>query len=173
MTVMQSARQPAPLLPNPRQISQGASTFVNPSHTQAPQAGPSNLLTSAPLKKRTVKRKRTDNTADESTDSASQKAKNKDHPKRKKANRACFHCQKAHLTCDDCGYTIISIVKCSKNSLKLVHANAVSNEGLPTARRGTERRQNTFSMRRSSVCRVLGSVVKSRLTKPHRATEKQ
>ncbi|EJU04218.1 hypothetical protein DACRYDRAFT_20822 [Dacryopinax primogenitus] len=24
-----------------------------------------------------------------------------DHPKRKKANRACFACQKAHLTCDD------------------------------------------------------------------------
>lgn len=22
--------------------------------------------------------------------------------KRKKASRACFHCQKAHLTCDDC-----------------------------------------------------------------------
>ena len=26
----------------------------------------------------------------------------RDGPKKKKANRACFHCQKAHLTCDDC-----------------------------------------------------------------------
>ena len=24
--------------------------------------------------------------------------------KKKKANRACIHCQKAHLTCDDCSY---------------------------------------------------------------------
>jgi len=24
--------------------------------------------------------------------------------KKKKANRACFHCQKAHLTCDDSSY---------------------------------------------------------------------
>ena len=25
--------------------------------------------------------------------------------RRKKATRACFHCQKAHLTCDDCEYS--------------------------------------------------------------------
>jgi hypothetical protein len=163
MTVMQSARQPTPLLPNPRQISQGA-TYVNPSHTQAAHAGPSNLLTSAPLKKRTAKRKRTDTAADESTDSASQKAKNKDNPKRKKANRACFHCQKAHLTCDDCACIPFSVAKCSNDRLKLVHANAVSNEASPTVRRGTVRRRNTFSMKRSSVRRVLTSIVKWRLT---------
>ncbi|KZT62074.1 hypothetical protein CALCODRAFT_426792 [Calocera cornea HHB12733] len=28
-------------------------------------------------------------------------AESADHPKRKKANRACYACQKAHLTCDD------------------------------------------------------------------------
>lgn len=31
--------------------------------------------------------------------------KSRDGPKKKKASRACFHCQKAHLTCDDCAYT--------------------------------------------------------------------
>lgn len=29
-------------------------------------------------------------------------AKTRDGPKKKKANRACAHCQKSHLTCDDC-----------------------------------------------------------------------
>lgn len=31
-----------------------------------------------------------------------QRKVSRDGPKKKKANRACFHCQKAHLTCDDC-----------------------------------------------------------------------
>ena len=32
--------------------------------------------------------------------------RDKDVPKKKKAARACFHCQKAHLTCDDCTYRL-------------------------------------------------------------------
>ena len=49
------------------------------------------------------KRKRSE-TADDSTDQESNapSRKSRDGPKKKKANRACFHCQKAHLTCDDC-----------------------------------------------------------------------
>ena len=44
-------------------------------------------------------------TPDDSGDSSSQPPrKNRDGPKKKKANRACAHCQKAHLTCDDCKY---------------------------------------------------------------------
>ncbi|KZP34366.1 hypothetical protein FIBSPDRAFT_846473 [Athelia psychrophila] len=35
------------------------------------------------------------------TESADDQRKNRDGPRKKKANRACFHCQKAHLTCDD------------------------------------------------------------------------
>ncbi|KAL1743366.1 transcription activator of gluconeogenesis ERT1 [Schizophyllum fasciatum] len=48
------------------------------------------------------KRKRSE-TADDSTDQESNapSRKSRDGPKKKKANRACFHCQKAHLTCDD------------------------------------------------------------------------
>lgn len=41
-------------------------------------------------------------TADESEDSATPNhPKSREGPKKKKAARACFHCQKAHLTCDD------------------------------------------------------------------------
>jgi len=32
--------------------------------------------------------------------------RDKDGPKKKKATRACFRCQKAHLTCDDCTYRL-------------------------------------------------------------------
>ena len=49
------------------------------------------------------KRKRTTDTASDSAESNSnQPSRTRDGPKKKKANRACFHCQKAHLTCDDC-----------------------------------------------------------------------
>ncbi|KAJ4001587.1 transcription activator of gluconeogenesis ERT1 [Lentinula boryana] len=51
------------------------------------------------LKQAGTKRKRNDTQDPSGTDSASKKAR--DGPKKKKANRACFHCQKAHLTCDD------------------------------------------------------------------------
>ncbi|KIY44482.1 hypothetical protein FISHEDRAFT_31460, partial [Fistulina hepatica ATCC 64428] len=48
------------------------------------------------------KRKRTQTPDDATTDYESpQPRKTRDGPKKKKANRACFHCQKAHLTCDD------------------------------------------------------------------------
>lgn len=48
------------------------------------------------------KRKRTGDGASDSADSSSQPPRTRDGPKKKKANRACAHCQKAHLTCDDC-----------------------------------------------------------------------
>ncbi|PPQ89727.1 hypothetical protein CVT25_014128 [Psilocybe cyanescens] len=77
------------------------------------QAGPSN-----PLKKNTslstvsssngaaaaaAKRKRNETPEDNSGDSTSSQPprKPREGPKKKKANRACYHCQKAHLTCDD------------------------------------------------------------------------
>lgn len=77
-----------------------------PAHLANAQAGPS---TSQPtLKKKTsqtslaTKRKRLD-TPEDSQDSATSQPprKAREGPKKKKANRACFHCQKAHLTCDD------------------------------------------------------------------------
>ncbi|KAI0790811.1 hypothetical protein C8Q75DRAFT_716588 [Abortiporus biennis] len=49
-----------------------------------------------------AKRKRPNDGASDSNDSSSQQTgRTRDGPKKKKANRACFHCQKAHLTCDD------------------------------------------------------------------------
>ncbi|KAI0743477.1 hypothetical protein C8Q80DRAFT_841015 [Daedaleopsis nitida] len=48
-------------------------------------------------KKPTAKRKRTG----DSNDNGDGQPRTRDGPKKKKANRACFHCQKAHLTCDD------------------------------------------------------------------------
>lgn len=59
-------------------------------------------------KKPTAKRKRTGG-GDPASDSAdgSSTPRTRDGPKKKKANRACFHCQKAHLTCDDCEHQFI------------------------------------------------------------------
>ncbi len=51
--------------------------------------------------RRPPKRKRTDVTDDDGTDTPARSGP-RHGPKKKKANRACFHCQKAHLTCDDC-----------------------------------------------------------------------
>ncbi|KAJ8469162.1 hypothetical protein ONZ45_g16984 [Pleurotus djamor] len=48
-----------------------------------------------------IKRKRTDTPDDTDSQTSQHQRKNRDGPKKKKANRACFHCQKAHLTCDD------------------------------------------------------------------------
>ncbi|KAI6045960.1 hypothetical protein EDC04DRAFT_3053327 [Pisolithus marmoratus] len=73
--------------------------YINPAHmAQDQQANP------APSRRRsyTTGKRRRALTPDESADSSSQPPrKNRDGPKKKKANRACAHCQKAHLTCDD------------------------------------------------------------------------
>jgi len=75
---------------------------------RAAEAGASSTSPSAPStpveasrKPPAPKRKRTADAASDSADSASQPPRTRDGPKKKKANRACFHCQKAHLTCDD------------------------------------------------------------------------
>lgn len=54
-----------------------------------------------------AKRKRNETPDDSSGDSASPQPprKPREGPKKKKANRACYHCQKAHLTCDDCEHS--------------------------------------------------------------------
>ncbi|KZT26684.1 hypothetical protein NEOLEDRAFT_1062401 [Neolentinus lepideus HHB14362 ss-1] len=51
-------------------------------------------------KKKSYRRKRTE-TPDEVGTPLSQASRSRDGPKKKKANRACLLCQKAHLTCDD------------------------------------------------------------------------
>jgi hypothetical protein len=89
---------------------------------QTLQAGPSTSPQSTLKKKSSMsflsasaaalaaaKRKRTDTPDETSADSTSNPSrKPRDGPKKKKANRACYHCQKAHLTCDDCEFLDIS-----------------------------------------------------------------
>ncbi|EUC64286.1 transcription activator of gluconeogenesis ERT1 protein, partial [Rhizoctonia solani AG-3 Rhs1AP] len=53
-----------------------------------------------PIAPQQVKRKRDVRPSSETSRAASP-AQETPAPKKKKANRACFHCQKAHLTCDD------------------------------------------------------------------------
>ncbi|KZT71015.1 hypothetical protein DAEQUDRAFT_156603 [Daedalea quercina L-15889] len=61
-----------------------------------------NHASADPKKKNAIKRKRTQDGTSDSTDSSSQPSRTREGPKKKKANRACASCQKAHLTCDDC-----------------------------------------------------------------------
>lgn len=74
--------------------------------SQNTQAGPSiKKKLPIPAQAFATKRKRNDTPEETSADSASpqpRKAGRREGPKKKKANRACYHCQKAHLTCDDC-----------------------------------------------------------------------
>jgi hypothetical protein len=82
-------------------------------------SGPSSLSTqtSAPAStpSTSAKRRRRDTDADIDSSSPSpgtgpirntRRDKDAHVPKKKKAARACFHCQKAHLTCDDCTYIL-------------------------------------------------------------------
>jgi hypothetical protein len=119
---------------------------------QNAQAGPSTQ--SQPAKKKaaesvtSAKRKRT-NTPEDSASEASgqQPRKARDGPKKKKANRACFHCQKAHLTCDDCTCLSIAVTHTSLShfSIQPVPASAVSSAASQTAAlKVIEKRLNTF-----------------------------
>lgn len=74
--------------------------YVNPAQmvNPEPQAGPSHYRTQKD--KVAVRKRRRD-------DDPEGQRKSRDGPKKKKANRACAHCQKAHLTCDDGGYPFV------------------------------------------------------------------
>ncbi|KAF9222770.1 hypothetical protein BS17DRAFT_837772 [Gyrodon lividus] len=80
-----------------------SNTYVNPAQmSQERQAGPSSLSVQAKRRTPATGKRRRATSPDESGDSSSQyHRKNRDGPKKKKATRACAHCQKAHLTCDD------------------------------------------------------------------------
>jgi len=72
--------------------------------TEPSDAESSSKSKAAPRSKRKRGNSVGDDNADNSPDagSASANGVQKTVPKKKKASRACFHCQKAHLTCDDC-----------------------------------------------------------------------
>lgn len=85
------------------QSSLGLSMSAHQIFSGAPSSLTSSSTTSTAdkQKKPACKRKRPNDAASESGDSTTP-TRTRDGPKKKKANRACFHCQKAHLTCDDC-----------------------------------------------------------------------
>ncbi|KAH7929833.1 hypothetical protein BV22DRAFT_1029012 [Leucogyrophana mollusca] len=87
----------------PSNVPPASNTYVDPNQItqEPPQAGPSSASQGRRKVPTNGKRRRA-TTPEESGDSSSQQQrKNRDGPKKKKANRACAHCQKAHLTCDD------------------------------------------------------------------------
>ena len=48
-----------------------------------------------------------DNSPDQKPSTKSSNAKDPTRPRRKKARRACFACQRAHLTCGECAMFIV------------------------------------------------------------------
>jgi|SRR5882762_3986763 len=126
-----------------------SSNYVNPAQVSQPiQAAPNGSQ-----KKKSItnpKRRRTD-----TPDDPSAQRKNRDGPRKKKANRACFHCQKAHLTCDDCEPSFQSpflspqfIISPQPDPA----CGALSAVWPTTAPRATAKRLNTYLMRKSLVC---------------------
>lgn len=74
-------------------------------------------------------------------------------PKKKKASRACAHCQKAHLTCDDCQSFCALIFIAADLKIQHGHAKDASNEVWQRhVWRGIGKRPNIYSMKRNLVC---------------------
>ena len=99
---------------NSRRSSNGLSAvapnYINPAQMNA-QAGPSSSNDQSKklgAATNTKRRRSTDTPEGECATMGLLQRKNRDGPRKKKANRACFHCQKAHLTCDDCEWTSVS-----------------------------------------------------------------
>ncbi|KAH7911995.1 hypothetical protein BJ138DRAFT_1149410 [Hygrophoropsis aurantiaca] len=87
----------------PSGVPSVTNAYIDPSQMihDPSQAGASSSAQGRRKMSSNGKRRRA-TTPEESGDSSSQQQrKNRDGPKKKKANRACAHCQKAHLTCDD------------------------------------------------------------------------
>lgn len=94
---MLSSMHPTPIAPYVPGVTRPNASCASTSITIPPKSA---------AKKSYVanKRKRADmdNTDTDASASTGPKSQQRDGPKKKKANRACFHCQKSHLTCDDC-----------------------------------------------------------------------
>ncbi|KAI0675281.1 hypothetical protein C8Q78DRAFT_1067079 [Trametes maxima] len=90
-----SAHDLQPIAPAMNNLPPARSTPRCPPPRPTPRTIPP-----CPPKKPVAKRKRTGDAASDSADGSTQ-PRTRDGPKKKKANRACYHCQKAHLTCDD------------------------------------------------------------------------
>jgi hypothetical protein len=118
---MSSLLQPSPLQTiNPTSLS--TMTVIDPEPPQSfTIPGPSSEPTSptrasahsSPLSSFQKRRRQDKDTAADMDRSAATtgpiRNARKDVPKKKKAARACIHCQRAHLTCDDGVYPLMSI----------------------------------------------------------------
>lgn len=136
---------------NPEQGPSASTSHSPPPHSRKDsEPSPRKKQQRAPRPKRKRGGSVADDNADNSPGSGSGDAQGSQRtvPKKKKANRACFHCQKAHLTCDDC-----ACLSCSSGEylelilalLKRARANVASNAASRTnVLRGSERRQNIF-----------------------------
>lgn len=93
-----SQQQPSALSINPANLS--AASTLGGTHPRLQPATPSSdaARRSTPT---SGKRRRSEGANDSGDHSGSTPGAKKDSQKKKKANRACVHCQKAHLTCDD------------------------------------------------------------------------
>ncbi|KAH6914385.1 transcription activator of gluconeogenesis ERT1 [Coprinopsis sp. MPI-PUGE-AT-0042] len=84
--------------PRPAQFSSGPSSSSQPPlKSKSSQSSISNMST----KRRRAVSPASDESSPHESASSHPTKKAREGPKKKKANRACFHCQKAHLTCDD------------------------------------------------------------------------
>ena len=107
-------RTDVPFLPSPppSDIPMTSVHSTQPVIVPGPSSGSTSKLAHTSLPTYTppptsTKRRRSDSVTDADSPSTGigpirNTRKDKDSPKKKKAARACIHCQRAHLTCDDC-----------------------------------------------------------------------
>lgn len=139
-------------------IYSSAQSTAYPQNAQAGSSKPShsNIRKKLPLPSASQpplafvqKRKRNDTPEENSADSASSQPQRRgtarrDGPKKKKASRACYHCQKAHLTCDDCNLIILLFYILYSPSVQHGLVSAASNAALQTiVQRAFVKRPNT------------------------------
>jgi hypothetical protein len=87
------------------------------------------------------------------TPGAGSRPSTRDGGKKKKASRACVHCQKSHLTCDDGMSGCTNRVGRGLTQPQLGHANDASSVAWAIAApRATGKRRSTSSQIKSSVC---------------------
>jgi hypothetical protein len=101
LSAMPAVRTPPSItLPGP------SSNHIRLTRTSSPPSPPA----ASAKRRRMDKDSATDTDPSPSTGTGPIRTARKDNgPRKKKAARACIHCQRAHLTCDDCACPLVSI----------------------------------------------------------------
>lgn len=97
---MLSSMHPTPIAPYLPGVTRPSASCATTSITIPPKSAAKKSYV-ANKRKRTDMDHGTEGSDEQSTASSAVGKSQRDGPKKKKANRACFHCQKSHLTCDD------------------------------------------------------------------------